>query len=315
MAINYIGSMRFAVFMVVAVVAARGLLAADWPARRGPEYSGISTETAWTHNWPATGPRVAWRANVGTRFCAVVVSCDLAYTMGNEANRDVVWCLRTADGKVVWRYSYESPLEDRFFEGGPTSTPSIDGDRVYTLGRQGDLYCFVRTNGKVLWSTNVAQDAKVRVPGWGFASSPRVFGEMLLLNVGEAGTAVDKSSGKLIWTSADSDAGYATPVLATWNERHVALIGSAKYHFAVDAETGAELWRHRWLTRFGCNAADPIVSGQQVFISSGYNRGAALLENAGDQAQVVWQNKDMQNQMNSSVLLDGYMYGIDGDTT
>jgi len=290
------------------------LAADDWYRWRGPRLDGISKETGWLAQWPKEGPSVAWRASVGTGFSSVTVGGGRLYTMGNRENTDTVYCLDAATGKQLWEHSYQSPLDDKFFEGGPTSTPTIDGDCVYTLSRQGELFCFGAATGKIHWSKNIAEEANVRVPGWGFAGSPLVCGDLLVLTVGEAGTAVEKKTGKLVWTSADRDAGYNTPVPVRRGEKSILILASGKFYHAVELETGKELWRHRWLVRFGCNAADAIVAGDHVFISSGYNRGAALLNIAGDEPTVVWANKEMQNQLSSSVLIDGHLYGIDGNT-
>ena len=76
------------------------------------------------------------------------------------------------NGKPVWQHTFDSPLDDRFFEGGPTATPTIDGDHLYVLGRQGDLFCFERATGNVVWQINLIDETNVRAPGWGFSSSP-----------------------------------------------------------------------------------------------------------------------------------------------
>lgn len=289
--------------------------AEDWPCWRGPNRNGISTETELLVDWPAAGPPILWQANVGTGFSSVVISAGRAFTIGNRDNTDTVYCLDAETGEVRWKHSYESPLNDKFFEGGPTSTPTIDGDVVYTLSQAGDLFCFDVASGKVRWSKNIAEETQVRVPGWGFGGSPVAHGEMLLLAVGETGTAVDKRTGELLWSSADKDAGYATPLLLQRQGKWLALIASGGFYHAIDLATGQEHWRYRWLTRFGCNAADPILSGDTIFISSGYNRGSALLRLTDGDPEEIWKSKEYQNQFSSSILIEGYLYGIDGDTT
>lgn len=301
---------RLPILLLLASVAANG---DDWPNWRGPSRNGISSETSWQHTWPKEGPAVLWRTNVGIGFSSVVVVDSRVYTMGNTNDTDMVYCLNVHDGQVLWKHSYDSPLDDRFFEGGPTSTPTVDGERVFSLSRQGDVFCFDALTGLVLWSKNVAVEAGVRVPGWGFSSSPMIRGNRLVLNVGQSGLAIDKRTGEILWKSGDSDAGYMTPHPIEIDDRWFALIASGKFYQCVDIETGEVVWKHRWLTTNGCNAADPIVHGNRVFISSGYGRGAALLSFDATSSQVVWANKEMQNQLNSSVLVDGHIYGFDGD--
>lgn len=306
---------RFALALVTVAVFCTQLPAEDWPQWRGPHRNGISKETNLRIDWPTEGPPILWTTNVGTGFSSIVVSSGRAITIGNRDNTDTVYCLDADTGEQRWQYSYEAPLNDKFFEGGPTSTPTVDGDVVYTLSQTGNLFCFDVATGAVNWSQNIAEVASVRVPGWGFGGSPVVHDDMLLLAVGESGTAVDKRTGELLWSSADKDAGYATPLLYQRDDKWFALIASGTYYHAIDVATGEEQWRYRWLTRFGCNAADPILSGDTVFVSSGYNRGSALLRLTAGEPEAVWKNKDYQNQFSTSVLIDDYLYGVDGDTT
>ena len=287
--------------------------AGDWERWRGPKGDGIAEEKNWKDHWEAPPPEV-WKAQVGTGFSAVTVSKGKVFTLGNKDNKDTVYCLNAANGQTLWQQSYEARLEHKFFEGGPTSTPTVDNEVVYTLSRQGELFCWEVATGKKRWGKNVAEEAQVRVPGWGFGASPVVVGDLLLLSMGESGTAVKISTGELVWTSADRDAGYATPVLFQREKQPCAILASGNAYFAIDVATGEILWRQRWLTRFGCNAADPIVRGQQVWLSSGYNRGTALLDTAGEQPNVVWETKELQNQFSSSVLLGEFVYGFDGNT-
>ncbi len=299
---------------VICICTSSMVMADDWFRWRGPSLNGISAETGWIDTWPKDGPPIAWKAHVGTGFSSVSVADGRLYTMGNQDEEDTVYCLDATTGKQLWKHSYPSPLDAEYFDGGPTSTPTVDGGHVYTLSRRGDLFCFDVATGHIEWNKNVAQEKDIRLPGWGFASSPLVHGNILLLNVGAAGMAVDKTTGKIVWASEDRDAGYTTPVPFLRDGRWCAIIASGRFYLAVDIETGQQLWRHRWVTRFGCNAADPILAGEHVFVSSGYNQGSALLKIDGKEPSVVWAHKKMQNQCNSSILIDGYLYGIDGNS-
>jgi outer membrane protein assembly factor BamB len=241
----------------------------------------------------------------------VTISRGRLYTIGNEDNVDTVYCLDAATGKQIWTHRYPSPLDDRFFSGGPTSTPTVDGETVFALGRQGDLFSFDASTGEVQWTRNITNDIGAPIPGWGFGGSPVIHEHLLLLNAGEGGLALNKATGQVAWRSADREAAYTTPLVIGGNGPTLVL-ASRRFFMGIDVNTGKEQWRHRWLTQFGCNAADPIAQGDHVFLSSGYGRGSALLNIAGPTPLVVWKSKDMQNQLHSSVLLDGYLYGFDG---
>jgi outer membrane protein assembly factor BamB len=285
----------------------------DWPRWRGPNLDGISRESNWTAEWPQTGPKLLWTCEVGTGFSSIVVQGERAYTMGHVDENDVIYCLDVNNGETLWKHEYPSPLDDRDFEGGPTSTPTIDGDRLYALSRAGDLFCLNRMTGSVHWQIQVAEAAEVRVPGWGFSAPPLVVGNKLVLNVGESGAVLDKSNGKIVWSSADKECGYASPVVITGASNRKVVFASARAFIGVDLETGKQLWSERWLTSFNCNAADPIIHDSKMFVSSGYNRGAALFDLQNETPKLVWKTKELQNQLHSSLLYDNHLYGIDGD--
>jgi len=291
------------------------LTAGDWPHWRGPQHNGISSESGWLDTWPAEGPAVAWKGDVGIGFSSVAVADGRAYTIGNADNVDTVYCLDAAKGNLIWRHSYDSDLEAKFFEGGPTSTPTVDANRVYTLGRWGDVFCFDAATGKIVWSVNLEKRDGYPPPGWGFGGSPFVFENLVVLNVGDAGVALDKSTGKVVWKSAATESGYSTPLPLRRGEETLLLLGSAKSYLAVNARTGQEAWRVKWITTYGVNAADPIVHGDQVFISSGYQKGCALLRLGTGDPEIVYQSRILRCQMNPPVLVAGHLYAVDGDTT
>jgi outer membrane protein assembly factor BamB len=151
------------------------------------------------------------------------------------------------------------------------------------------------------------------MPSWGFASSVLVDGDVCFVNAGAAGTAFDKKTGKVLWSSGRDAAGYSTPVpFESGGERALALCLRQDVA-AVRAKDGKELWRHPWKTSWDVNAADPVVSNGRIFFSSGYNHGGALLDVSGGKPKLIWENKNMRNHFNSCVLMGGFLYGFDDD--
>jgi len=284
--------------------------AEDWPHWRGPYRNGISAETGWLDQWPAGGPVIAWKTEVGTGFSSFAVAGGRVFTMGHASGADTVFCLDADSGKLLWKHSYPSDLGDNLFEGGPCATPTLDGDRVFTLSRWGDVFCLDAASGKVHWSQNAQKETGAPIPQWGFAGSPAVLGNLLLLNVGEAGVALEKTTGKLLWHSAPKEAGYSTPLPAG----DFVIFSSAQAYIAGDPRSGKELWRVRWVTQYGCNAADPILSGNRLFISTGYSKGATLLKLDGESPTEIWKSRVLRTQLNAGVLVGGHVYGMDGDT-
>ncbi|MGB0582764.1 MAG: PQQ-binding-like beta-propeller repeat protein, partial [Limisphaerales bacterium] len=231
---------RILLLTLVAVPA----MAEDWPHWRGPDRNGISREK----DWDASKMRRVWQANVGTGFSTVSVADGRVFTLGNERNRDTVYCLSENTGKGIWEHSYDSPLAPRYYDGGPSTTPTVDGDVVYTLGRQGDAFAFNAKDGKIIWQKNVAAEIDAEYPEWGYGGSPYVDGKSLILNVGKAGIKLDKQTGKIIWHTGNRTAGYSTPFTLLHRDKKTYPIFGATAVYLVQADNGKILWEHPWKT-------------------------------------------------------------------
>jgi outer membrane protein assembly factor BamB len=302
---------------VLAMVLGVGLLAVtaegvDWPNFRGPNHNGISSEGGWSANWPKDGPKVVWKTSIGTGFCSIAVSGGRAYTMGNINDNDILYCFDASMGKEIWKQSYPCPLSAKNHEGGPSATPTVDGDSVYTFSRNGDILCFKAATGQVVWQKNLPKELGVKQPTWLFASSPLIADNLIILNAGTAGVALNKADGKVVWQSGNGPPGYATAVPFTMGSEKCVVIAGCNELIAVVAATGKVPWKFPWKTSYDINAADPIISGDTVFVSSGYNTGCALLKMGAGDVTEIWRNKNMRNHCSSSVLWKGYIYGFDG---
>ncbi len=280
----------------------------DWPQWRGPKGDGVSQETGWR----TTALKKAWSASVGTGFSAVSVSQGRVYTMGNSNDTDIVTCLDAKTGKPVWKKSYAHPLDPKMYAGGPNATPSVKDGAVYTLSKQGHLHCYGAADGREIWKVDVAQQAGAKPPQWGFSGSPLVLGNAIIVNVGSKGVAVNKANGQIIWKS-QGKAGYATPVAFKLGTVGGVAIFSSDKLVAVNPANGGVLFEYPWKTSYQVNAADPIFVGQAVYISSGYNRGGALLSLAGGTPKKVWENRNLRAHCNGPVAYEGHLYGGDGN--
>ena len=288
------------------------LSADDWPQWRGPARNGISAETGWSAEWPAEGPKVLWKAEVGLGFSSFSVAKGRVYTIGHANETDTVFCLDADKGHVIWYHAYPSEIGDKFYEGGPSSTPTVDGDHVYTIGKWGDLFCFDAARGRIVWSKNIAKESAAAIPAWGFGGSPLILGDVLYLNIGESGIALEKATGKILWKSEEGECGYTTPLPFPGNEG-LLLFSSGKAFIAADAKTGKESWRVKWMPQYGVNAADPVLHDGRMLISAGYGKGAALVRFGKSEPEILWQHRLLRLQMNPAVFLSGSVYGVDGN--
>lgn len=306
---------RNGAWMLVGAALANPAMAGDWPQWRGPARTGVSLESGWSTEFPADGPKVLWSANVGKGFSSIAVAGGRAYTLGNDGKEDTLYCLDAASGQVVWKHSYAHPLDAKYYQGGTSGTPTVEGDRVYFLSRRGHLLCLDAATGAVHWRGNVMVDVGAKHPEWGFASSVLIDANRAVVNAGTYGAAYDKATGKVLWKTGTGESGYATPVPFERDGQRLYLMFAAKELVAIKAETGEKVWSQRWETSYNVNAADPVpVASDRVFIASGYDRGGALLDVSGSQPKVVWENKNLRTQLNAAILFEGHLYAIDGDT-
>lgn len=287
------------------------LQAADWPNWRGPNHDGISLETEWNAD-PEDEPEIIWKAEVGIGFGTVSVANGRVFTTGNEDDVDTIWCLDALTGEVLWKHSFDEPLDPKYYEGGTSATPTVDGDVVYSLSRRGKLFSLDAKSGEVFWEKDVRESTGSALPDWGFAGSPLVHEQLLVLNVGGSGLALNKSNGEQVWFSDKGKAGYSTPYPYQKDGVDYAVFSSGRDWVARKLDGGEEAWRFKWLTKYGVNAADPIFADDRVFVTSDYGKGCALIDISGGEAVAIYENKEMQTQMSPPVLIDGFLYGCSG---
>lgn len=288
-------------------------LHAEWPQWRGPERTGVLQSKI--HFTSSTKILEKWRAQVGTGFSSIVVSDGRLVTMGNADDQDMITCLDAATGEQLWQYRYESPLDPNLFKGGPTATPAISDNRVFTISRQGLVLCLSLKNGELLWEYNIAKELSYNIPSWGFAGSPLIQNDQVFLNAGSHGLCLQATHGTVVWTSSnEEDAGYSSPLSAKINGIAAILLLNAKSLNCVNANNGELLWSERWITRYGINAADPILlPDHRLLVSSGYGKGTGLIQYDELAAELLQRNREVRTQMSPGVLLDGAVYAIDGD--
>src|SRR5690606_20409963 len=172
--------------------------------------------------------------------------------------------LNAKTGAVIWKHEYPLELDPNMFEGGPRSTPTIDGDRVYTVSHQGDLWCLNAATGAKIWYKHYQRELGGKRPTWGYAGSPTVSGNLLICDVGGDGSstvAFDKTNGNVVWKSGSQKAGYSTPVVATLDGRATVVVFKGEELVGLDLKDGKELWSTPWKTDYDVNAATPLIFG------------------------------------------------------
>ena len=289
---------------------------ANWPQWRGPNRDGISTETGLLKEWPTDGPPLVWKAKgAGKGYSSFSLANGKLYTMGLRGDREFVIAFDVATGKEAWATAHGGAFRNDRGDG-PRGTPTVDGDRVYSLGGNGDLSAIDARTGKLIWSKNVLETFGGSNITWGISESPLVLGNKVLVNAGGSDAsivALNKSDGSVIWKSQSDRAGYSSAIPLTLNGLTQVVFFTGRRAVGLDANNGRLLWEYAKPSNRTANAATPIARGNRVFISSDYGTGGGVVEIKPDNtAQEIWFSNDMRNHHSSSVLIGDHLYGFSG---
>ncbi len=295
--------------------------AGDWPQWRGVNRDGIASDTSLLKEWPKEGPLLSWKATgLGGGFSTPSVSANRIYGAGYKDGSEIIWALDAGTGKEVWSTRVASAFKDMGHPEGPRSTPTIDGDRIYTIGGGGNLFCLDAATGKVVWGKEFKKDFAGRMmSGWGYSESALVDGEKVLCTPGGAkGTivALNKKTGELLWQTTDFTdvAAYASllPAEIDGVRQFIQLTGESVASVGAD---GKLLWRAE---RKGKTAVipTPIYHDHHVFVTSGYGIGCNVfkLSKSGEvfKAEQVYATGRQENHHGGLVRIGEWIYGHSG---
>lgn len=309
--VRFIAGVHF-ILAIVQLLAA-GSRADDWPNWNGSFHDGISRETGFADTWPEGGLPAEWTRQIGTGFSSMSVVGNRLFAMGHKDGEETVWCLSPSSGDVLWTHTYPSQLIPNLHEGGPCSTPTVDNDRVYTLGKEGQLFCLNVADGKVRWEVDLQKELEVKLPEWGFSSSALILGNQLILEAGRV-VSFDKMSGTILWKTDVHDAGYGSAVPFEYKGKTLLATLDCDGLRVVDSSDGGQIAFVEWKSPYRTNATTPIVLNDTIFISTGYNVGCGLFRLEDQTLTPVYQNTSMRNHFNNSILLNGWLYGFDGNS-
>lgn len=298
----------------------------DWEFL-GPGRTCHSPETRIAKTWPTGGPPLVWEMARGDGFtCPVISGRRLVFThrVGNETHVD---CIDAETGKRFWRFSSPCDFKPRYIsDGGPRSSPVISDGKVYVHEVRGTLRCFDLVTGKVLWARDLAKELQAPEDFFGAVSTPIVYGDVIIQNVGAPGACVvafDKQTGKVVWRAGDEwGPSCCSPVLGSVHgkDRLFVLAGGESRPptgglLVLDPSTGKVDFQHPFRSRTyeSVLGSSPVVGDNWVFLSSSYNVGTAVLslDEKGGYEQ-LWKDRSVGLQFSNAVLVDGLVYAIDG---
>jgi outer membrane protein assembly factor BamB len=291
----------------------------DWRNWRGPTLDGKSAITGIKKDW-TRGMQKVWQVDYlcqgkqTATWSTPVIQGNRLIVPGRDEQNDLLFCLNSENGDLLWTGSY--PAETGKGHGpGARATPFIDDDRIYTLGRGGDLVCWQLYDGKQIWKQNVQIAGGVE-PGWGYSTSPIVYKNTVIVQGGGTAMVVayDKIFGKTVWKSMQGPAGYAALTLMTGTNDTSLIVFQGKGLSSLNPDTGEELWSTPWETSYDVNATTPAISGMNLFMTSGYGRGSQTLRITESGFDILWEQDAFASHHSDPVIIDGYIYGYTGQS-
>ena len=306
--------------------------ASDWPQWRGPGRDGVASEARLPAVWPKEAPPPLWQVDVGEGYSSPAVVGGRVYILGRKSgDREVCFCFQAATGKLLWEHAYAAPYQPVLGDSsgkGPKSTPTVNGDRVYTVGVSGLFHCLEADTGRVLWKHDftaeywgVEKDSEGHdawSPCCGAAASPLMDGDRVIVPVGghKAGalTAFDRKSGAIVWKALTDRGSYASPVLARLPGGRQVVGFTGLRMVGVDAANGTLRWEFPFKAGFDQTILTPVIWKDLVLVGGEKRATIALKIEASDgraACRVAWENKDLRSYLTSPVVFRDHLVGLD----
>lgn len=303
---------------------------AQWPGWGGPNRDFRVEASGLSNSWPADGPKQLWSRKLGGGYSGIAADSGVLFTMYRDDDKEVTIALDAASGKTIWEQKFTVAIPEgmtKRFGEGPRSTPLIHGDRLYTLGVAGKVTCFTKGDGKVLWSHDLIKDSGAKSPGFGFAASPTVYDNLLIVAAGGKGAGIvafDLTSGKVEWKNFDygedreaTGSIYSSPVIINVDGEDQGVLLTGIDIIGFDPKTGALKWKHPHENQYKTNISTPVWGdGNLLYVTSGGEAGSRALHltRLGDKTNVeeVWASKNMAIGQGNVIRVGDHVFGSGG---
>ena len=313
--------MRWSAAVLVSLLAAVAAAGEEWPQWGGPNRDFTVAARDLATSWPTAGPPREWSLALGPGHASPVVADGTLYALYRDGDNEVLVAHHAENGGLKWRREQPAELWDKFneqFGVGPHVTPAVRDGRIYTVTVRGLVQSLEARTGKELWSHDLWQAHKAEPTDRGYASSPLLHGELVILPAAGRGlVALDAGSGAVRWTSFDlANGAFSSPINLRVGDRDQVLAFVAEGLVAIDPADGRVLWRHPHKTKYNINAITPLVSEDGlVFVSSAYDTGSRAVQLAagGQSVEQLWFDRAMQVHHASVIRLGDIIVGSSGD--
>lgn len=299
----------------------------DWPDWRGVNRDGTWQEKGVIKVFDTELITPKWSVPVSAGYSGPTVSDHRVYVTDRTTKpaEERVHCYNANTGELIWSFNYDCVYYGVGYPAGPRASVVIDEDRAYSLGTMGHLFCFDKVTGKVLWKKDLNIEYEIRMPIWGIAAAPLIYGESVILNIGGSNNAcvvaLDKLTGMELWRNLDDDASYVAPILIKQAGKDVLVIWTGQNVVGMNPDNGAVYWIEEFeQKKMVINIATPVIENNYLFVSSFYDGSMLLkLDEEKLRSEMVWrrQGKSERNTdalhciMSTPIILGDYIYGVD----
>lgn len=286
----------------------------EWPGFRGINRNGTIKGIKINTDWAASPPEEIWRKPVGPGCSSFSVKGDRLYTQEQLGENETVSCYSLTTGKTIWKHGDKARFEESHAGPGPRSTPALAGNHVYSMGATGILNVLDAGTGSVIWSRDASADAGIKVPSWGFASSPLVTGNKVIVALAGKMVAYDIITGDPVWFGTDGGSGYSSPQLFNLNGEEQVVFMSKQGSLSIEPGSGKKLWEYKWeiqdriLQPSHIEGNDLLLSGENKSI----RRVSVKKEAEGFKIEELWESSDYKVNFNDFIIHKGYAYAFDG---
>jgi outer membrane protein assembly factor BamB len=328
------------VLLVLSVLALTAVaFAEDWPRWRGPRGDGSWNAPPLPERWPERGLKRLWRQPVGGGYAGPAVADGRVYLMDREKlpgakpparpkqpedftgppdGHERIVCFDADTGRLLWEHKYPTRYGGLGgYNNGPRAMPTVHDGRVYTLGAVGHVHCLDAVTGRVLWAKDMVKEHKSRVPMWGFAASPVIDGERVIVHTGAEPDgcliAFDRTTGREVWRRLPDPAGYCTPILIDAPGGRQLIAWTPENVHGLDPRTGKRLWTVPYRVTNGVSITTPIFRENIVFVTGYWEGSKAIRLGPGPtDAELLWEDSEtLRGVMSQPLYRDGHAYTID----
>ncbi|MCH9648144.1 MAG: PQQ-like beta-propeller repeat protein [Deltaproteobacteria bacterium] len=286
----------------------------SWPGFRGSLRNSVISGVEIATDWATSPPKELWRRPIGPGWSSFAVQGDLFYTQEQRGEEEVVSCYHGGTGDLVWKHSDPARFWESNGGAGPRGTPTLHGGLVFSFGATGILNALDAGNGALLWSRDAASDTKAKLPTWGFAGSPLVVDDLVIIAASGSLIAYDLASGEPRWSGPAGGAGYSSPHFLTLEGVPQVLQIHGGGVISVSPTDGSLLWEHAWP---GYPIVQPALTAEGDLLvsassSSGLRRLAVSRSADGWNLEERWTSIRLKPYSSDFVVHKGHAYGFDG---